>query len=192
DHKRPPLKWGAQREGRIEWRQAGKRGVAPYLVVPGTTALNAEPPVYVDEAAGIIGPVALDLPAQLACQLLSAPAIPRDHLAEVSRRLGQKLPESHHGLLPSTPAPAVQIDEEPVPVLRLMLGRPSANSFYYYGRREKPGPVPIAHLSFRYGPVEIDGTERASRLEAFQSGQVHVVKRRQPKERNARKRLGDF
>ena len=192
DHKRPPLKWGDQREGRIEWREAGKRGVAPYLVVPGTTVLNAEPPVYVDEAAGIIGPVALDLAPQLACQLLSAPAIPRDQLAEVSRRLGQKLPERHHGLLPSTPAPAVEIDEEPVPVLRLKLGRPGASAYYYYDRREKPGPVPVAHLSFHYGPIEIEGTERASRLEAFQSGQVYVVKRRQPKERTARKRLADF
>ncbi len=192
DHKRPPLKWGDRREGRIEWRQASKRGVAPCLVVPGATVLNAEPPVYVDEATGIIGPVALDLPPQLACQLLSAPAIPRDQLAEVSRRLGQKLPERHHGLLPSTPAPSVQIDEEPVPVLRLKLGRPGANSYYYYDRREKPGPVPIAHLSFRYGPIEIEGSERASRLEAFQSGQVYVVQRRQPKERIARKRLADF
>ena len=192
DHKRPPLKWGDKREGRVEWRQASKRGVAPCLVVPGMTVLNAEPPVYVDEAAGIIGPVALDLPPQLACQLLSAPAIPRDQLAEVSRRLGQKLPERHHGLLPSTPAPSVQIDEDPVPVLRLKLGRRGANSYYYYDRRDKLGPAPVAQLSFRYGPIEIEGSERASRLEAFQSGQIYVVQRRQPKERNARKRLGDF
>jgi len=192
DHKRPPLKWGDKREGRIEWRQASKRGVTPYLIVPGTTVLNAEPPVYVDEAAWIIGPVALDLQPQLACQLLAAPAIPRDQVAEVSRRLGQKLPERHHGILPSVPAAAVQIDEEPVPVLRLKLGRPGGSSYYYYDRRDKPGPAPVAHLSFRYGPIEIEGSERASRLEAFQSGQVYVVKRRQPKERNARKRLSDF
>jgi len=192
DHQRPPLKGGDKREGRIEWRQPSKRGVAPCLIVPGMTVLNAEPPVYVDEVAGIIGPVALDLPPQLACQLLSAPAIPRDQLAEVSRRLGQKLPERHQGLLPSTPAAAVQIDEEPVPVLRLKLGQRGANSYYYYDRRDKPGPAPVAQLSFRYGPIEIGGSERASRLEAFQSGQVYVVKRRQPKERNARKRLGDF
>ena len=34
---------------------------------------------------------------------------------EVSRRLGQRLPERHHGLLPAAPAAAVQIDEQPVP-----------------------------------------------------------------------------
>ena len=50
DHKRQPLRWGNTREGRIEWRQASKRGVVPCLLVPGTIALNAEPPVYVDES----------------------------------------------------------------------------------------------------------------------------------------------
>jgi superfamily II DNA or RNA helicase len=192
DHKRPPLKWGDKREGRIEWRQASRRGVAPYLIVPGTTALNAEPPVYVDEAAGTVGPVELNLPPRLACQLLSAPAIPPAQVAEVSRRLGQKLPEHHHDLLPSTPAAAVQMDEDPVPILRLKLGRLSASPYYFYDRHDRPGPVAVARLSFRYGPIEIEGSERASRLEAFQSGQIYVIKRRQPKERNARKRLADF
>ena len=93
-------------KGRFEWRQVSKRGVAPHLIVPGTTALNAEPPVYVDAAAGIIGPVDLNLPPRLAGQFLSAPAIPRAQVAEVSRRLGQVLPEHHHGLLPAPPAPA--------------------------------------------------------------------------------------
>jgi superfamily II DNA or RNA helicase len=191
DHQRAPLKWGDKREGRIEWRAAGKRGVAPYLVAPGMTALNAEPPVYVDEAAGIIGPVALDLAPRLAFQLLSAPAIPRDQLAEVSRRLGEKLPERHHGLLPSTPTPAVEIDEDPVPILRLQLGRSSPGA-YYYDSRDKSDHVAVAHLSFRYGPIEIEVSDRTNRLEAFQSNQVYVVRRRQPKERTLRKRLADF
>lgn len=192
DYERPPLKWGETREGRIEWRQAGKRGVGPYLVVPGAMALNAEPPVYVDESAGMIGLVALDLPPQLAFRLLSAPAIPRDQVAEVSRRLSQALPERHHGVLPGTPAPAVQIDEDPVPILRLKLGRLSTSPYYSYERRDPPGSIAVAQLSFRYGPIDIDGSDRANRVEAFQSNQVYVVKRRQPKERNARKRLADF
>jgi superfamily II DNA or RNA helicase len=190
DHKRPPLKWGEAREGRIEWCQISKRDVAPCLTVPGTVALNAEPPVYVDEAAGTIGPVELNLPPRLACQFLSAPAIPRDQVAEVSRRLGQKLPADHRGLLPSTPADAVQIDQEPILVLRLR--RTKLSPYYFYGKRDPSGPVAVAHVSFRYGPIEIDGLGRTNRLEAFQSGQVYVIKRRQPKERDARKRLADL
>ncbi|MEH2541813.1 MULTISPECIES: DEAD/DEAH box helicase [unclassified Bradyrhizobium] len=192
DHKRQPLRWGDKREGRIEWRQASKRGIAPCLLVPGTIALNAEPPVYVDESAGTIGPVELSLPPRLARQLLSAPEIPRAQVMEVSRRLGQRLPERHHGLLPATPAAAMQIDEQPVPVLRLQQGRMSEVSFYYREARANSGQVAVAHLGFRYGPIEIDLSERASRVEAFHAGQVYAIKRRQPKEKEARRRLTDL
>jgi len=186
DHKRSPLRWGEKREGRIEWHQAGKNGVAPQLIVPGMTAFNAEPPVYLDEAAGLIGPVELNLPPRLAYQLLSAPAISRAQVAEVARRLGQRLPEVHHGLLPAPPAAAVKIEQDPVPILRLRLGRAMAHAFYH---RDAPTVMPVAHLSFRYGPVEIDPSERASRLEAFQGGQVYAVSRRRAKESDAFKRL---
>ena len=192
DHKRQPLRWGNTREGRIEWRQASKRGVVPCLLVPGTIALNAEPPVYVDESVGKIGPVELSLPPKLARQLLSAPEIPRNQLMEVSRRLGQRLPERHHGLLPAAPATAVQIEEQPVPILRLRLGRMRESSFYYRDPRASNGPVAVAQLGFRYGPIEIDPSERGSRLEAFHAGQVYAIKRRQPKEKEARKRLTDL
>ncbi|MBR1278183.1 DEAD/DEAH box helicase [Bradyrhizobium sp. AUGA SZCCT0283] len=192
DHKRPPLRWGEPREGRVEWRQADKRGVAPQLIVPGTIALNAEPPVYVDEAGGTIGPVELNLPPRLACQLLSAPAIPRAQVAEVSRRLGQALPERHHGLLPGAPAPAVEIDEDPVLILRLQRGHVNASGYYYGYKQEIDRKIAVAHLSFRYGPIEIEASERASRMEAFHAGQVYSITRRPGKERAARKRLSDF
>lgn len=192
DHKGQPLQWGNAREGRIEWRQVSKRGVTPCLLVPGTMALNAEPPVYVDESAGTIGPVELGLPPKLARQFLSAPEIPRNQAMEVSRRLGQQLPERHHGLLPATPAAAVQIDEPPVPILRLRLGRMRERSFYYRDPHASSGPVAVAYLGFRYGPIEIDLSERGSRLEAFHAGQVYAIKRRQPKEKEARKRLTDL
>ena len=51
---------------------------------------------------------------------------------------------------------------------------------------------PSAHFSFRYGPIEIEVSERANRLEAFQAGQVYSITRRSAKERAARKRLSDF
>jgi superfamily II DNA or RNA helicase len=184
DHKRSPLRWGEKREGRIEW-QADKKGVAPRLIVAGMTALNAEPPVYVDEAAGVMGPVELNLPPRLAYQILSAPAIPRAQVAEVASRLGQKIPEVHHGVLPAPPAAAVKIAEDPVPIVRLRLGRAMAHAFYY----REPIVMPVAHLSFRYGPVEVDSSERRSRLEVFQGGQVYALSRRRALESDAFKRL---
>ncbi|WP_349630138.1 DEAD/DEAH box helicase [Bradyrhizobium manausense] len=191
DHKRAPLSWGETREGRIEWRPGHGKGVAPHLIVSGAIALNAEPPVYVDEASGVIGPVQLGLPPRLACQFLAAPSIPRAQLEEVSRRLSQRLPELHHGLLPVPPVAAVPIDEDPRPVLRLKLGHVGASYYYYHSRREQPGPTGVARLGFRYAGFEIDPTQRASRLELFQGGKVYAITRRQGKERQARKRLAD-
>jgi len=192
DHKRPPLRWAEPREGQVEWRHASERGVAPHLVVPGKTAFNAEPPVYIDDAGEAIGLVELDLPPRLASQLLSAPAIPRAQVAEVSRRLGQQLPERHQGLLPGTPTPAVVIDEDPVVVLRLQRGQVNELGYYYNYRPEVDGPVAVAHLSFRYGPVEIETSERVNRPEAFHAGRVCSIMRRPAKEKSARKRLADL
>lgn len=192
DHKRAPLSWGDAREGRIEWQNGAGRGVVPHLVVSGAVALNAEPPVYVDEADGMIGPVQLGLPPRLASQFLAAPSIPRAQLEEVSRRLSQKLPELHHGLLPVPPVAAVLIDEDPRPVLRLKLGHLGGSYYYYYrNKNELPGPIAVASLGFRYGGFDIDPTQRASRLELFQGGQVYAIARRLSKEKQARKRLAD-
>ncbi len=116
------MRWGEARRGRIQWRLASASGSRPYLIVEGAVALKAEPPVYVDEAAGVIGPVTLEVPAGLAYRLLAAPPISPAHVAQVARRLAEKLPELSPELLPAEPAAPRQIDEDPVPVLRLMLG----------------------------------------------------------------------
>lgn len=192
DHKGKPLSWADTREGRIEWQPAGKRGVAPHLVVPGAVALNAEPPVYVDEMSGLVGPVQLGLPPRLARQFLAAPSIPRAQVEEVSRRLSQKLPEPHHGLLPVRPQAAVRIEEDPRPVLQLKRGHVNTGYYYYRNKDEQPGPAGVASLGFRYGQFDIDTTQRASRLELFQAGQVYAITRRQGKERQARKRLEEL
>ncbi|MGN8547329.1 hypothetical protein ACQPTN_22150 [Bradyrhizobium sp. 13971] len=59
------LQWSDARDGRIAWRQVSKDGIGPLLTVEDATALNAEPPVYVDAAAGLIGPIGLNLPERL-------------------------------------------------------------------------------------------------------------------------------
>jgi hypothetical protein len=188
DHEPPPLRWGEKCEGRIEW-QGGKKGVTPRLIVPGMMVLNAEPPVYVDEAAAVMGTVELNLPPRLAYQILSAPVIPRAQVAEVASRLGQKIPEVHHAVLPAPPAAAVKIAEAPAPILRLRLGRAMTYAAYY---RDAATVMPVAHLSFRYGPIEVDSLERRSRLEVFQGGQVYALSRRRALESDIFQRLSAF
>ena len=190
DHTRSPLQWGGIREGRIEWRQASKAGMASCLVVEGATALDAEPPVYVDEASGTVGTVETGLPARLAHRMLSAPLIPRAQVAEVARRLGQKLPAVHHGVLPAEPVAATPVDEDPKPVLRLTLAHPAVNGYYYFNH-DTLKPMPVAHLGFRYGPAEIELAERATKVEVFHAGQVFAVSRRRAREKEALGRLSD-
>ncbi|MGF6308938.1 superfamily II DNA or RNA helicase [Bradyrhizobium sp. i1.8.4] len=187
DHSGAPLQWGEARDGRIAWGQVSRDGIGPLLIVEGATALNAEPPVYVDDAAGLIGPITLNLPERLSSRLLLAPAIPHAHVAQVAQRLGQRLPNLDPGWLPAPPAAATTINTDPMPVLRLMAGRKAAPA-YYYGDRT-PDRVPVARLSFRYGPVEIERSESAHRVELFRDGSLYVVARRKAKEKEMTARL---
>jgi superfamily II DNA or RNA helicase len=181
-----PMRWGEIRSGHVEWRQTSQKGIAPHLLVEGAVAMAAEPPVYFDEAAGLVGPVETRIPANLAYRILSAPLIPRAQVAEVARRLGQRLPAAHHDLLPAPPASAIKIDTDPTPVLHLLLRQ--APYAYFYNRPER---MPLAHLSFRYGPVVIEPSEKAKIVEVFYAGQVHEVARRLARERDASKHLVD-
>ncbi|MEN2788156.1 DEAD/DEAH box helicase [Sphingomonas oligophenolica] len=187
DHKRAPLSWGETRQGRIEWKLASAAGVRPHLIVDGAITLNAEPPVYIDEKAGMIGPVELGLPARLAHQFLEAPALAPHQVALVARSLGQKLPDIRPDLLPSEPEPAVTISGDPTPVLRLGLGRRPTYG-YYYGR-EPPARMPVARLGFRYGPVEIARLEKAMKLEVFHGGRLFEIRRQRGRENEALKLL---
>jgi superfamily II DNA or RNA helicase len=58
--------------------------------------------------------------------------------------------------------------------------------------RDAATAIPVAHLSFRYGPVEIDSSERRSRLEVFQGGQVYALSRRRALESDIFQRLSAF
>ena len=176
-HRGQPLRWAEPRPGEVTWRLAGPGGSRPHLAVAGAVTLNADPPVYVDPQAGQIGRVELGLPAQLANRLLSAPLVPREQMARVAHMLAEKLPELPRELLPAEPEPAQRIDQDPVPVLRLMIATPGP---YHYG------PLPsVARLSFRYGPVEIALSARTDDGDAFVDGRLYSVVRRSAREKEA-------
>jgi len=180
-----PLKWGAPRDGSVDWRTVSAAGVGPYLTVAGAMAANAEPPIYSDESQGVIGPVRTDLPDRTIYHLLSAPVISRTAVAQVARSLGASLPVDRPELLPAPPEPTVQVEEDPVPVLRLRLTRASP---HYYGPNED---LPLANISFRYGPARLGLDERAARPEIFHDGRTYTIVRRPARERAAVKRLTD-
>ena len=192
DHKRSPLRWAEPREGRVEWRQASKRGIVPHLIVPGLIALNAEPPVYVDEAerndrAGGVEPAAAAWqPAVVgagdpACPGRGSVAPSWSGIAGTSPRAAARHARAR-GCDRRGSDPGLAPAARPRAFWRLLLRY----------KRDIDRPIAVAHLSFRYGPIEIEASERASWLEAFHAGQVYSITRRPGKERAARKRLSDF
>lgn len=191
DYERSPLAWGEARDGRVEWRLAGTAGVTPHLIVDGAIAMNAEPPVYVDAEAGLIGSVELGLPPRLAHRLLAAPVIRPAEVALVVSGLNAKLPGIRPDLLPAAPEPAQKITADPTPVLRLGLGRTMV--FNYYGARPSGAePIPVASLGFLYGPIELDPAEKAARIEAAHEGRLYEVTRRPAREKAAAKALKEL
>lgn len=181
DHKGEPIKWGEPRPGRIEWGLVDASGMRPRLIVDGALGLNAEPPVYFDGQAGTLGPVELGMAERLAHRLLSGPTIRLGHIARVARDLELRVPDLDPRLLPPEPEPAIVVKQDPVPVLRLGLARLTS----YFQSYHAPPPMPVASLGFRYGPISVGRSERATQIDAAHAGRLYRVTRRPQKERAA-------
>jgi superfamily II DNA or RNA helicase len=179
-----PLSMGETRRGQIEWVMPDAKGMRPVLKVEGAIALNAEPPVYVDAEQSLIGEVDLPLPRQLSHRLLNAPAIAPAHVQQVSQTLGRHLPAGTN-LVPKPPEPAVIVEEEPTPLLRLMLAKSNTGAFY----RSSAIDVPIARLAFRYGPIDVPPGELSPVVETVIANRIHQAKRRPSREKEAIKKL---
>ena len=159
----------------------------PILSVDDGIALNAEPPVYIDPAKNVIGEVRLSLSPQLAHRLLSAPAIAPVHIAKVSRTLEQHLPAGTD-LIPKAPAPPVMVEDPPKPVLRLMLASETLNTYYRVASAE----MPVARLTFLYGPIGITVSETRPIVETISANRRYMAKRQISLEKAAVARLMDL
>ena len=85
----PTLRAGPARQGNLSWVEAGAGALLPQLTVDGAgTVLAATPPVYVDPAAGLLGPVETGQPARVAAALLQAPSIAATALAALNEKAG--------------------------------------------------------------------------------------------------------
>jgi superfamily II DNA or RNA helicase len=184
NHLGEPLRLGETRPGQIEWVMLDARGMRPVLKVKDAVALNAAPPVYIDEVENLVGEVSLPLPHQLSHRLLNAPAIAPAHVEQVSRSLVRHLPEGS-SLVPKVPEPAVVVDDVPTPVLRLMLGKVSSGAYYQPQTIE----LPVARLAFRYGPIEVRMGETSPVVEAVHENRRYQAKRRPSREKEAVERL---
>jgi hypothetical protein len=153
-HDGAALQEGPARAGSIVWRTLDNGTQRPAVTLTDDRPVfRGDPHWYVDTAAGQIGAVTVDLPRHLQRALLEAPAVPPELAVHVSRELATRAP-AHALPAPVELAPAVVHAGPPVPTLRLsgemiVVSDPFPNRW-----REPPPPItlPVAWLSFRYGP----------------------------------------
>ncbi len=178
----PVLVPGEPRDGRIAWRPDGDDAMRPMLEAgEGVVVLNAMPPVYVDPAAGRIGPVDAGLQPKLACALLDAPPVAVDLIAALNEKMAWRMPALAE-LRPPEPGPSQVVDAAPVPHLRLFAADlpavPSYGGYRGYFVSEMPKEeVALARLGFDYGPVHVAAGETRPRLTRLQDGARLEVRR---------------
>ena len=139
---------GEPREGRVEWAQVSKHGVAPHLIVPEPYRAQRRTAglcrcSYQDDRTGGTEPA-----ARPASQFWSAPRcrVPRCGSFAPSR---PGLAGTPSRSLPGHAAPAAGIDEDPVLILRLQRGHVNTAAIITATGTKVHRPIGVAHLSFR-------------------------------------------
>ena len=162
----PVLVCGDPVAGKLGWRLGDDGCQHVALQLPGDLVpLRLAVPWYVDPATGAIGPVETELPRRVVQAMLSGPPLPAETAARVRGEMARRWPQ--HRL----PAPDPAVGPESLaatlqPVLHLLYGTvPLDPSRPAYRRLERPKPgtvhrVPLARLSWRYGPVTLPAREQ--------------------------------
>ena len=182
----PTVSEGPPRPGHITWvlHEDGSQHPEVTIDAPPATLLRVPEPWYAEPATGTLGPVALDLPAPLARRLLAAPAIPPEHAARVRSELARRVP----GMAVPTPdelPPPETLNEKPSPHLTLLTGSPPLpHSMMRHGGAS----IPLARLSFGYGPFVVPTNERRTSL--ARGGKLYRLVRQRDAEEALAQRLG--
>jgi superfamily II DNA or RNA helicase len=160
----PRVTEGPPRPGSIIWHVERDGSQNTLLEVEGSPlAIRIPAPWYAEPATGVMGPVELDLLRPVAEKMLSAPPIPAEMVPKVRAELARRLPAR------PVPAPRELHAPEPLthrmrPHLRLMSGTLPSDPARGNGSAKPVGnglwAVPVARLSFDYGPVSVPCSQK--------------------------------
>ncbi len=159
---------------------------------PGLIPLRLSPLWYVDPASGMVGPIETGMPDRMVHTMLASPPLLPEVALRVRDELARRFPQR---ALPA-PEPIAPPERTGGParvVLHLLLGtlpfdpaRPSAPHTYSMIEHR----LPLARLSFQYGPVLVGHQERRDIIR--QDGHRWRVVRDYAFERDALRRLHEF
>jgi len=183
---------GPPRPGHIVWHlnEDGSQHPEVTLDAPPATLLRVPEPWYAEPATGTLGPISLDLPAPLARRLLAAPAVAPEQAARVRQELARRMPSLAVPAPDELPPPEV-LNEKPRPHLLLHTGSPPLPHGMTHGmpRHGVAPAIPLARLSFGYGPFVVATTERRATM--ARGGKLYrLVRQRDAEERLAQRLSG--
>jgi len=185
----PGLKEGPERQGQITWiTRPDASQQATLALDEGLVGVRVPAPWYADPAAGMMGPVGVDLPQRVVARLLNAPSIPPEAAAEVRAQLSRRMPSA------KVPVPAELQPPEPIrqpmrPHLRLISGTLPSDPSYGRGSAKIIGrglyAVPLLRLSFQYGPITLPRSRKPLPRITVVDGTLYEVERNRAAEADA-------
>ncbi len=160
----PRVVEGPARKGDIVWKLAPDGAQYTALALEdGLVPLDVGMLWYVAPRTGIVGPVETDIPARAAARLLSSPPVPPELADRIGAEIRQRLPSLPIPVPRSLPS-AERVSGKARPRLRLINGTLPVDPAHGRGSARNIGgglyEVPLARLSFRYGPLEVLSTVR--------------------------------
>jgi len=202
----PALTLGAPRSGQPSWlaESDGTQRLVFALDEPADITLPLTPPWYLDSRSGACGPIATDLPPQLAAALINAPPVPPDQADWLRRELGRRLPD-RPALQPTGFGETVVKGVAPGPCLRIafrQLDEDMLFAAFFYDEDDglfEDGDdeglstgVPVARLTFDYDGTVVEAGDPREELTTVEEGRLVVVPRQRDDEAAAVRRLAAF
>jgi superfamily II DNA or RNA helicase len=177
----PVMAEGPERQGQIAWTTKPDASQQAVLALDeGLIGVRLPAPWYADPGAGLMGPVGLDLPHRTVTRLLNAPAIPPEAAAEVRAQLAQRMPTAKLPV-PAEMQPPIPVREPMRPHLRLLSGTLPSDPSYGRGSAKVLGrglyAVPLARLSYEYGPIALPRSLRPLPKISVRDGILYEIER---------------
>lgn len=186
-----PLRLGAPRPGRFQWRFDGEGCQRLFCEVEpshdGLVVVALGDPWYVDPQSAEVGRIDTGCDARLAALLLRAPAVPPDAATLVRQKLAQG--SRNEVPLPEPLRRRERVTVQPKPILHLHAPVINVVRGTGWNRRDEQAMVPLARLLFDYAGATVGWRDGRSEINHVVDNRLLVIPRDTQAESRAIDRL---